>query len=199
MDRRAAIKWVMALAAVPLVDWSTLKIMGGPSGTLSDPDLLNPVVPWNKILTKDELSTLAVLCDVILPADEHSPSSSSLNVHDFIDEWVSAPYPQQLEDLKTVRGGIVWLDADSKKRFQKQFAELTEPQRSQICDDICYLPKAKVDYKQGAVFFALVRDLSTSAFYTTKQGMDDIQYKGNIPLSTFTGPPPHVLAHLGLN
>ena len=60
-------------------------------------------------------------------------------------------------------------------------------------------PRPKSEYKERAVFFALVRDLCTSAFYTTKQRMDEIQYKGNIPLSTFTGPPPHVLAHLGLN
>jgi len=199
MDRRAAIKWVVALSAVPLVDWSTLKIMGGPAGTLSDPDLLNPTVPWNKILTKGELATLAVLCDVILPADDRSPSASSLNVHDFIDEWVSAPYPQQQGDLKTVRAGIVWLNAESNKRFQKEFAESSEAQRRQICDDICFLPKAKAGFTEGAVFFALMRDLSLSAFYTTKQGMDDVQYKGNIPLSTFTGPPPHVLAYLGLN
>jgi len=38
-----------------------------------------------------------------------------------------------------------------------------------------------------------------SAFYTTQEGMQDIQYVGNVPLTKFEGPPPEVLAYLKLD
>jgi hypothetical protein len=33
-------------------------------------------------------------------------------------------------------------------------------------------------------------------FYTTPEGWRDIQYAGDVPLVTFEGPPPEVLAFL---
>jgi len=37
------------------------------------------------------------------------------------------------------------------------------------------------------------------AFYSSPQGMQDIQYLGNVPLTRFDGPPPEVLAYLKLS
>jgi hypothetical protein len=41
------------------------------------------------------------LADLILPEDEYGPAASALRVPDFIDEWVSAPYPKQRATPKT--------------------------------------------------------------------------------------------------
>ncbi|MCG8468598.1 MAG: gluconate 2-dehydrogenase subunit 3 family protein, partial [Gemmatimonadetes bacterium] len=108
------------------------------AGTPTDPDLVAPVVPWELTLTEDERSTLASLCDVILPADERSPSASAVGAHEFIDEWVSAPYDGNRDDLVLVRGGLVWLDTESIDRFGARFSAATPEQRVEICDDICY-------------------------------------------------------------
>jgi hypothetical protein len=35
-------------------------------------------------------------------------------------------------------------------------------------------------------------------FYSTPEGMKDIQYLGNVPLAKFDGPPPEVVAYLKL-
>ena len=199
VDRRAALKWMLALAAVSAIDFSASDAgAAGPAGTLTDPDLLHPAVLWDRVLTEDEVKTVSVLCDVILPEDDHSPSASQLGVQDFINEWVSAPYPDQRDDLKIVRDGLVWLDAEAKRRFSKEFEELESGEKLQICDDIAFAPKAKPAFKEAAQFFARVRDLAMSAFYTTKEGMKDLQYVGNTPISAFRGPPPEVLARLGL-
>jgi hypothetical protein len=198
ISRRAAIKWVMAISAVPLVEWSTLRIAAAPAGTLSDPDLLHPKLLWDKTLSPEQLKTVTALCDVILPADERSPSASQLGVHDFIDEWVSAPFPTQSADRKIILDGLDWLDKEARRRFQKGFATLAETEKTAICDDICFVPAAKPPFKDAAVFFTKARDLAVSAFYTTTEGMKDIQYIGNTPLATYSGPPAHVLAHLGL-
>lgn len=164
----------------------------------TDPDMLKPVIPWSMTLTQAELDDLAVLADIIIPADAQSPSAASLGAQHFINEWVSAPYPQQKADLVLVRGGLVWLNGEAKKRFGKAFAKLSAAEQRQICDDICFEPKAAANLKHGARFFAKVRDLTATAFYTTEPGMADIGYIGNKPMASFDGPPDEVLRKLKL-
>lgn len=168
------------------------------AGTPTDPDLIAPVVPWDLVLTEGELATLAVLCDTILPEDDRSPSASALGAHEFIDEWVSAPYDGNRDDLVLVRGGLVWLDVESGERFGRPFAELTDAERTEICDDICYEPEAAPELKAAARFFDRVRDLTSTAFWTTEEGMADLGFVGNRPMPTFEGPPREVLERLGL-
>jgi hypothetical protein len=119
-------------------------------------------------------------------------------VPDFIDEWVSAPYPAQQADRKEILEGLGWLDRESGARFGKVFADLNDEQRGRICDDICFVPRAKRKYKAAAHFFARFRNLTAGGFYTTPQGWKDIQYIGNVALAKFDGPPPEVLKYLNL-
>jgi hypothetical protein len=201
MDRREAIKWVMAASAtVSALNYSSF---GAPTtapgiGIGTDPNLLEPVVPWPRTLTPAQLRTVAALCDTIIPQDDRSPSASAVGVPDFLDEWVSAPYPEQQADREQILEGLEWLNAESKTRFKKEFAELAETERQQMCDDICHVPTAKREFKSSARFFAKFRNLTAGGFYTTLEGMKDIQYVGNVALETFEGPPPEVLKHLRL-
>ena len=117
---------------------------------------------------------------------------------DFIDEWISAPYPQQRGDRDIVVPGLVWIEAESKRRFGKSFHLATDLQRAAIADDICSVSKATAGFATAAKFFARFRDLTAGGYYTTPEGMKDIGYTGNVPLTTFDGPPPEVLKQLGL-
>lgn len=170
----------------------------GPRGTPSDPDLLNPKITWEMKLTAAELTTLTALCDMIIPADDKSPSASKVGVPAYINEYVSAPSDWYQRALVQVRGGLLWLNVESAKRFGKAFHEITGAERTAICDDICFAPKAKPEFKQAAKFFDRVRNLTAEGFYTTDEGMKDIGYVGNVALASFDGPPPEVLKHLGL-
>lgn len=170
----------------------------GPRGTPTDPDLITPVANWPRLLSPAELVTLSALCDMIIPADEKSPSASSVGVPKYINEYVSAPYDWAERALVRVRGGLAWLDVESERRFTRRFSALTVAERTQICDDICYLPNAKPEFQAGARFFDQIRDLTASGFYTTDAGMKDLQYIGNVPMAKFEGPPPEVLRRLGL-
>jgi len=170
----------------------------GPRGTPADPDLLNPKITWAMKLTPAELVTLTALCDMIIPADDRSPAASAVGVPAYINEYVSAPAESYQRTLVQVRGGLVWLNVESQKRFGKPFAEVTDVQRTAICDDIAFPPRAKPEFKQAAQFFDRVRNLTAEGFYTTDEGMKDIGYVGNVAMQTFDGPPPEVLRHLGL-
>jgi len=203
VDRRTAIQWVLAASAVP---WLQRRASGaaaapGTRGYGTDPDLDRTYLPgelWPLTLTPGLRSTAAALCDVVIPADSESPSASTVGVVDFIDEWISAPYDAQQADRKTILWGLAWLDAESQRRYQSSFTGLTQAQMAAICDDICYLPRAKPEYQEAAKFFATFRDLTAGGFYTTPAGSKDIRYVGNVALERFDGPPPEVLRKLGL-
>ncbi|MBK8649345.1 MAG: gluconate 2-dehydrogenase subunit 3 family protein [Gemmatimonadetes bacterium] len=96
----------------------------------------------------------------------------------YINEYVSAPADWYQRALVQVRGGLIWINVESNKRFGKAFADVTPVQRTAICDDICYAAKAKPEFKQAAQFFDRVRDLTAEGFYTTDEGMKDIGYVG---------------------
>ncbi|MFT5706669.1 MAG: gluconate 2-dehydrogenase gamma chain [Oceanospirillaceae bacterium] len=171
---------------------------GSASGSLSDPDLLNPTVHWELLLTQTELVTLAALCDVIIPEDKTSPSASAVGAQHYINEWASAPYYKNKKGLTLIRGGISWLNSESKKRFIHNFEQLNIIQKQQICDDINWLESATDEFRNGAHFFAEVRNLTATAFYTTPEGMADIGYIGNKALASFDGPSAEILKILKL-
>ena len=204
LDRRVAIKWILfASASVPFLNSNSFGQSGPsiptPRGYGSDPNLLIPeAAPWERILTPEQFKTTTTLADIILPANGESPSASGLNVPDFIDEWISAPYPAQEKDRKTILEGIDWINAESHYRFGKAFHDLDSSQQKTICDDICYQPKAKTEHLAGATFFATFRNLTMGGYYTTDHGTREVGYVGNVALASFDGPPPEVLKHLGV-
>ena len=211
MDRRLALKWMLTAGAgamlvrLPGLGASPEAAPGGPAparaGYGTDPDLLRAYKPgdlWPLTFSDAQRSLVAALCDVIIPADGHSPSASAVGVTDFIDEWVSAPYPAHAADAKTVLGGLAWLDAESKRRFDALFADAPDAQRAALCAEIAAEAPAGSALEAPSRFFRRFRDLTAGGFYTTPAGMKDLGYVGNVPLATFDGPPADLIAKLGL-
>jgi hypothetical protein len=208
MDRRTTIKWMLAAAAtVPALRFSfagdavARDVAANQAGYGTDPDLQKEWKsggPWPLTLSQNARLTAAALCDLIIPADDVSPAASAVGVVDFIDEWISAPYPQQRGDRDVILPGLAWIDAESQQRFGALFAAITNAQRAAIADDICSAAKAKPGFADAAKFFAKFRDLTAGGFYTTPVGMNDIGYRGNTPLEKFDGPPLEALKKAGL-
>ncbi|MBC9866636.1 MAG: gluconate 2-dehydrogenase subunit 3 family protein [Opitutae bacterium] len=166
----------------------------------TDPNLLAGEVPWERTMTPQQLRATAKLADIILPrTSPSSPSATEVHVHDFIDEWISAPYPSHREDREMIIEGLVWFDRESKRRFNMDFHRLTEEQATAICDDICYAPEAPPELEDGARFFSKFRNLTLGGYYTTDIGAKDVGYVGNVALPAFDGPPPKVLEKLGID
>jgi hypothetical protein len=204
MDRRTTIKWVLAAgAAWPLAGKGIARATTAPAGQGygTDPDLLavhRPGELWPLTLTAPQRRLAGILADVIIPADEHSPSASAVGVVDFIDEWVSAPYPVNQRDRPVVLGGLEWLDAEGVRRFDKAFSDLDTARQCAICDDICDESRALPARQAAAQFFARYRDLTAGGFYSTPVGRKDLGYIGNVPLAHFDGPPAALLKKLNL-
>ena len=211
IDRRVALKWISSATASLSIQGkfafgadgkAGLAPAADPSGTGygPDPDITKIYKPgdlWPLTLSEDQRTLLITLCDIILPADEQSPSASSVGVHDFIDEWISSPYPAQAEDRKLVLLGLDALETEARTRSGKSFVNAGEEVQLAICQD--FAKAAKTDSKKDpGRFFLRLRDLIAGGYYTTPEGMKDMGYRGNISMATWDGPPLEVLDRLGL-
>lgn len=213
IDRRQALKWIGAAAAAAATyphasaQGRLQRQAGAPAGTVGnrigwDPVLNKNYAPgdlWALTLTPKQRKAAASLTDLILPPDNPGDKlPSQLGVQEFIDEWISSPYDETAKDRPVIIEGLDWIDAEAQRRFQKDFADLAEPQKCAIADDICGKTAVKKEFKSAQNFFNRFRYLAASGYYTTPQGWKDIGYTGNVPTLNFDGPTPEALKHLGL-
>ncbi len=208
INRRVALQWISAATAtLPLVDGEAAAAdRPRPSSVTAhgygpDPDLLKNYQPgdlWPLTFSEEQRRLVIVLCDLIIPADETSPSASSQGVHDFVDEWISSPYPGQKSDRNSILKGLGWLDEEARRRGGEDFASLTARDQLAICRELARSAK-KDSRKHPGSFFLRLRNLVAGGYYTTPAGMKDIGYRGNVPVAEWNGPPPEVLKRLGLS
>ena len=206
VDRRRAMQWMVAavaaasaLAKVP-ANAGITEYKPTPKGYGTDPLLAKNYLPgdlWPLSFSDSQRTTAAAICDILFPADETSPSASSLHVHDFVDEWISAPYEAQQSDRQPILDCIAWFETESQKRFNSPLSKITQEQRNSLCDDVAYTPKAK-EFQQPARDFSRFKFVAAGGYYTTPEGMKDVGYVGNTPSVTFEGPTLEALKHVGL-
>jgi len=197
ISRREALKRVIglsvALSALEMPAFANTPVRG----IGFDPNLLKKEIPWPLVLTAEEMKTVTALADIIIPADEHGPAASAVGVPEFINEWVSAPYDSQQKDLATIRSGLAWIEAESRRRFKKGFTEAAAEQQTTILDDI--VKPGTAARTEANAFFRVFRDRAAGGYYSTPEGWKAIGYLGNVPLAEYPAPPPEVLKHLGLD
>jgi gluconate 2-dehydrogenase gamma chain len=152
-----------------------------------------PFVP--KFFTATEFKLVRVLADIVIPKDERSGSASDAGVPEFMDFMMIDQPARQV----AMRGGLAWLDVECQKRFDKTFLNCAEPERTGVLDDIAWPSRAKPEFAHGVAFFNNFRDLTASGFWTTRMGIDDLQYMGNRSVARWNGCPPEALKKLGVS
>jgi len=153
---------------------------------LQDEQFLNP----------HEVETLTILCDLILPPSEAFKAASDADVVSFIEFMCKDNEAFQPD----IRGGIMWLDHKCNTEYGVEFKTATEAQQKAILDEIAYYdPEVPGNERPFEVnFFSLVRNLTMTGFYTTKIGIEEIGYKGNMP-NVWDGVPDDVLEQHGVS
>jgi len=141
-----------------------------------------------KYFTPKQYETLTWLCDTIIPKDEKSGGALEAGAPEFIDLLTSENENFQL----ALGGGLMWLDTHCIDQYGKVFIECTPEQRKEILDLIAFRKNAKKDpvLSQGVAFFAFVRKMTCDGYYTSKIGIADLQYIGNVTRSEWPGCPP---------
>lgn len=148
-----------------------------------------------QFLNPHEIETLTVLCDLILPGSEEFKSASDANVVDFI-EFMAKDNESYQPDI---RGGIMWLDHKCNTENGVEFKTATMEQQKALLDEIAfYDPEVPANERPFEInFFSLIRNLTMTGFYTTKIGIEEIGYKGNMP-NVWDGVPEDVLEQHGV-
>ncbi|TBW27161.1 gluconate 2-dehydrogenase subunit 3 family protein [Gramella sp. KN1008] len=143
--------------------------------------------------TDEEMKTIIVLSDIIMPGEGSAKPASEVGVPEFI-EFITKDIPSHQTPM---RGGLRWLKNESYKRYEKDFIDLSQEEQIAIIEDIAYPNDVKPEFTQGAQFFSRIRNLVTTGYFTSKEGIEYLGYKGNSP-NVWDGVPEEVLQKHGL-
>jgi len=146
--------------------------------------------------TAAELALLGRLADMIIPSDERSGSATDSGALVYMDFVVgeSSPKTQQ-----AWREGLKWFDVECQRRYSKAFVECTDAQRGEILDSVAWPARTDKALRPQGEFFNRLRDLTGSAFFSSKMGVQDLGYVGNVPNPVWTGAPKAALDELGVS
>ena len=203
ISRRAALANMGAasmLGALELVPAQVERALGameafeleaqGPSGQQA------PYAP--KFFTASEWRLVRMLADYVIPRDARSGSATEARVPEYVDFLMS---DREASESSTVsmRGGLAWINAESRRRFGTAFTAASHLQRRAILDDIAWPAKASPAHSQGVAFFTRFRDLTASGFFSSQMGWKDLRYIGNVSNPGWDGCPQPALDKLGVS
>jgi hypothetical protein len=195
LTRRAALK---VLGTVPVAAALTPVAAHAEKLSATTEAVIAQQVAAPKFFTAHEWRTVRMLVDYIIPRDEQSGSATEAKVPEYMDFLLSEK-DANINTQIAMRGGLGWLDNETRRRFQKTFIAATDAQRREVLDDIAYPQRAKPGMSYGVAFFNRFRDMTASGFYSSAMGWKDLQYIGNVANPGYDGCPPEALAKLGVS
>lgn len=208
LSRRAALKLLAAAPAAATLSWSDAE--AAIAGELTKAAQASGAGFTPKFFTPHEWQTVRLLVDIIIPKDERSGSATDAGVPEFMDFMMLDQPARQV----AMRGGLAWLDRQCEARYDKRFVDCQDAERSAVLDDIAWStdgapgrpldptagsPRSAVALRHGIAFFNSFRDLTATGFWTTRMGIDDLQYSGNRVVPRWTGCPEEALKKLGVS
>lgn len=152
--------------------------------------------PW-------EYQMIERLAELIIPNDS-KPGAREAGVSEFIDFMVANSaevgafkyqppsrqrpvgdqerVPDALRsggDIQTqFRLGLKWLDGHAKLYFKNGFLDCAPEQQTDILEHLAYRNRYRASEEFGRTFFNLMRRYTVMGFYTTRVGLEQLDYKG---------------------
>lgn len=126
-----------------------------------------------QFFSSQEYPILEILTDLIIPSDG-TPGAREAGVSEFIDFMVSSDPEIQYR----FRYGIGWIDARARSLHGRPFAQLDRSQQTEMLEHLAYTKKFRPGEEDGRAFFKLIRDYSLMGFYTSRIGLQELDYPG---------------------
>lgn len=193
MRRRDLLKLLIAAPAATFSWTESEAALAAASAQAARAATAKPFVP--RFFTAPEFKLVSTLADIIIPKDERSGSASDAGVPEFMDFMMIDQPARQV----AMQGGLAWLDHECQQRFDKVFLDCSDEQRRIVLDDIAWPAQAKPEVAHGVAFFTSFRDLTAAGFWTTRMGIDDLEYIGNRSVARWNGCPDAALKKLGVS
>jgi len=172
VERREVLR-VMALAAAAsrfpgFHRWAfACEHAGAPAGQVK-PGAYTP-----QFFTPQEYATIERLTDLIIPSDG-SPGARETGVSEFVDFMVFSDPGIRYR----FRYGLTWLDAHAEQLHGKPFCDLSAEDQTEILRHLAYKDKFRPGEAEGREFFKLVREYTIMGFYTSRAGLEQLDYPG---------------------
>lgn len=141
-----------------------------------------------------EYKTIGVLAELIIP---HTSSKTVLVGHHNIsttshktpvrpedagatdagvDEFIDFMVAENVALQPAFRNGLVWLDQASGSA--QHFSSLPSADQNALLERLAYKSKFRTEEKIGQNFFALMRKYTVMGFYTSRLGIESLDYPG---------------------
>ncbi len=85
---------------------------------------------------------------------------------------------ETFEPERTCREGFAWLDEEARRRFSKAFGELDAEQQLEVVKAVADDAAGRTA-SAGTRFFDFLKSETIRCYYTSKQGLHELDYKGN--------------------
>lgn len=202
LHRRDALKLIGLMAAAPTFSFSCTTQRPENTGSTEQVTTQPGSDYERQFFTDHEFETVRVLADLVIPADDRSGSATDAGVPRFMDFVMTDEQLGGRDAMKqrqtAMRGGLAWLDYQCRERYDALFVDCTDTQRRELLDLIAWPEEAPPEMEAGVEFFNSFRDLTASGFFSSKMGVEDLQYQGNTYVEEWTGCPESVHEHVGL-
>lgn len=201
--------WLKVMTAGPMAAMLPVRSLGAES------PLPGPIKPAGgiykpKFFSRHQYQTLAVLSDLIIPADNRSGSATEAHVPEFVDDLLAATegrLPVEIFggrvgwfDIGTaVSGGLTWIDLESNRLYSHDFIDAAAAEQKQLLDRIAYPNKAAPEDSNAVEAFNQIRDLVVGGFFSSEMGVKDLPYLGNKVVADWKGCPQPDLEQLGVS
>jgi len=146
-----------------------------------------------KVFTQPQWQAVRILVDLVIPKDDRSGSATDAMVPEFMDVFMADRQNMQ----RWMTSGLKWLDDECRKRFRRTFVQCDASQRTAVLDDIAWPARAREEMQAGVRFFNNFRNFTASGFWSSKIGVEDLQYMGNTAV-VWNGCPQPALDKLGV-
>jgi len=126
-----------------------------------------------QFFTPLEYEMVERLSDMILPSDG-SPGAREAGVSEFIDFMVFSDPSVQYR----FRYGLTWLNTRSEELYGKPFTGLQADDQADILQHLAYKDRYRPGEDEGREFFRLIRGYTIMGFYTSRIGLEALDYPG---------------------
>jgi gluconate 2-dehydrogenase gamma chain len=126
-----------------------------------------------QFFTPGEYALVDQLTGIIIPKDE-SPGAREAGVSEFID-FMAAHDPTIQQPF---RDGLRWLNEQSQTTNGSDFAKLSTERQTTLLRTVAYREHYRPGQEAGQKFFALMRRYTVMGYYTSRMGLEELDFPG---------------------
>lgn len=170
-DRREILAMLAKIAALSQFPGFSRWVSASENGSAASSPRPSTYQP--SFFTPAEYEIVDKVTDLILPADD-SPGARDAGVAEFIDFLVAHD-----EDLQyPFRAGVAWLNAFAFEKEGGNFSSLSVSQWERLLRKLAYRSQQSPTEVQGQEFFTLIRKYTVLGYYTSRIGLEALDYPG---------------------